>query len=99
MVVIDLYYRFNQASFSTDQDRILTAGMNMGDEAMKWFEPMAKNYLNYVDPNAGTGRLTTCNVDMRRVFSNYSVFEIKMIVVFGEIDEETEVIRKFQQLR
>ena len=61
---------------------------------MKQFKLIIKNYLDYTDLNIETGKLTIYNINIRKVFSNYLIFEIKMIVIFNKINKKIKVIEK-----
>lgn len=90
---MDLYLRFNSSTFTTDQDKILAAGMNLEGDAMEWMQPLIEDHLG----NEADLRLR--KDDTERVFKSYNSFKKEMEKIFGEIDEARVAERKLQNLK
>jgi hypothetical protein len=88
---MDLYLRFNKATFVTEQDRVLAAGMNMEGDALEWFQPYMNDYLE----NHGAD---DTNEDTDQIFASYAAFRKKISAIYGEIDEERTAERKLRRL-
>jgi hypothetical protein len=90
---MDLYCRFNAASFATEQDKILAAGMHMKGKAAAWLQPLTEDYLQNVDS------ISECKVDTKRVFKDWQSFKNAITLMFGEVDEEQQAERAISMIK
>jgi hypothetical protein len=90
---MDLYCRFNAASFANDQDKILAAGMHMKGKAAAWLQPLTEDYLQNVDD------ISECKNDTKRVFEDWKSFKEAITTMFGEIDEEQQAERAISMIK
>jgi hypothetical protein len=90
---MDLYCRFNAASFVNDQDKILAAGMHMKGKAAAWLQPLTEDYLQNVDD------VSECKVDTKKVFKDWQSFKESITMMFGEIDEEQQAERSITMIK
>ena len=89
---MEMYTRFNQATFSTDQDKILAAGNSMEGAAAKWFQPYMQDYLDS-EPD-----ISQAKFDTRRIFKSYTDFEDELKATFRTVDEENSAAAELRQL-
>ena len=90
---LELYLRFNRGTYTTDQDKIMAAGMFMEGDAITWFGPLLQDYLENEADRA------ECNDETKKVFKDYGNFKKEMELMFGEIDEERTAERRIQELK
>lgn len=89
---MDLYCRFNKASFATEQDKILAAGMHLKGDAAEWMQPLVDDFINHASPKE-------CRDDTQRVFQDWESFKEEIQKIFGNVDEERAAERRMQALR
>ncbi|KAH8193756.1 hypothetical protein TruAng_012078 [Truncatella angustata] len=86
------YLRFYRDKIITPSDKILCiAGFLRGD-ALEWFEPTMRDYLNN---NTEASREDSTN----EMFANYAKFEDKLKATFGNPDETRTAERRLIQLK
>ena len=89
---MELYCRFNQHTFPSDQDKILAVGTFLKGKAATWMQPMADDYLQH-------DKLGDCKDDTQEVFKSWDDFKRHLKNVFGEVDEETQAEQKISRIR
>lgn len=90
---LDLFFRFNQGAYRTDQEKIMAAGMFMEGDAIVWFEPLLSDYLGNESNRA------ECSDETKETFKDYGTFKEKLELIFGEIDEGRTAERRIQELK
>lgn len=90
---VELYCRFNQDIFDTDQAKILAASMHLEGKAAEWLRPLTEDYLLYEhDP----GRWDEAT---KKAFTSWGGFKDQLQLMFGEVDEEKQAERQIQRLK
>ena len=84
---IRAYLYFNENNFDNDANKITYAISFLKGDALAWFEPILRNYLDY---NKEKNRKAKTN----RIFDDYNNFEKYFKKVFGNPNEKRTAKRK-----
>jgi len=85
------YFRHYPKSFSNEVDKVLFAANRLEGEALNWFEPTLRNFLDN-DSEAQDEETTA-------IFAEYSNFEEGLKGAFGDPDEARTAERQLTQFR
>ncbi|CAJ2508953.1 Uu.00g139790.m01.CDS01 [Anthostomella pinea] len=85
------YLRFYARQINTKPDKVLCVARFLKGDALEWFEPTMRNYL---DKNKEERENETNNV-----FQSYHHFERKLRATFGNPDEARSAERRLMTLR
>ena len=87
------YLLHYQVQFSTEAEKVLFAASRLEKDALAWFEPTMRDYLdNRNNPSAQ-------KKDTQEIFAKYRKFEEALKGTFGDPDEERTAERKLMQLK
>lgn len=84
-----LYHRLYAASLPGHSDRVLSAGTLLKGDALIWFEPYMRDYLE-------NGK--SCKEETKVIFSDINEFEKALRAAFGDLDEKRANEKKLLRL-
>ena len=87
------YHLFHQGSFSTDTAKVIHAATCLSGNALAWFEPIWRDYLEHVNDIEDMGE------EASRIFQRYTEFEKAIKAVFGDPEEQRTAERQLRSLR
>ena len=87
------YHLFHQGSFSTDTAKVIHAATRLTANALAWFEPIWRDYLEHVNSVEDMGE------EASRIFQRYTEFEKGIKAVFGDPEEQRTAERQLRNLR
>jgi hypothetical protein len=93
LMQVELYFRFNDEKFTTDDSYTMWVSSYLRGSAMKWMEPFLKDYLNNEDHPELQMQTTV------EMFDDFSGFKREIRKVFGDIDEAKTAMRKLDGLK
>ena len=85
------YLRFYNGTIITEPDKILCVAGFLREDALDWFEPTMRDYLNNEPKDH--------EPDTKKVFADYDEFERRLKATFGNPDEVRTAERQLMQLR
>ncbi|KAI1855990.1 uncharacterized protein JN550_013917, partial [Neoarthrinium moseri] len=85
------YLRFYSGTIITEPDKILCVAGFLKEDALDWFEPTMRDYLNNSEDRQED--------DTQKVFSDYGEFERRLRATFGNPDEVRTAERRLMQLK
>ena len=85
------YFRHYQKNFGNEVDKVLFAANRLEGEALNWFEPTLRNFLDN-DSEAQ-------DEETKAIFAEYSKFEEGLKGAFGDPDEARTAERQLTQFR
>lgn len=89
---LKIYHRRYEHDFIEEADKVMHAGNLLAGDALAWFEPIMRDYLENPDVNKQ-------DEDTVAIFRNFNNFERALKDVFGNPDETREAERKLKKLR
>jgi len=90
---LQAYQLVNRQDLPTEDARVLHASHYLEKDALMWFEPILRNYLENVTNPQGMNEQT------HRIFTNYREFEEALKTTFGDPEEERVAERKIRSLK
>ena len=87
---MDLFCQYNE--IPNDQEKILMAGMHLGDKAAQWMQAFKQDYLRDI-PRRGTQAVT------QHMFASWNNFVQAMEQNFGVVDEQKQAEKMLWQLK
>jgi Retrotransposon gag protein/Zinc knuckle/WCCH motif len=87
------YHLFHQGSFATDTAKVIHAATCLSENALAWFEPIWRDYLEHINSVEDMGE------EASRIFQRYSEFEKAIKSVFGDPEEQRTAERQLRNLR
>lgn len=91
MTQLRLYQRSYAKSLPLTSDRVSNAAMYLKGEALMWFEPYLREYLE--------NGYSKCKPETKYMFDSLSHFEEKLSAAFGKVDEIREMEQKILTLK
>jgi hypothetical protein len=85
------YQRFHMKHTATEASKVLHAASYLRGQALAWFEPRMRDYLENTDEAK--------DESTRAMFNDYDEFEERLKKVFGDTDEERKAERELARLR
>ncbi len=76
------YLAFYAANLPADADKVLCTAAFLRGNALAWFEPMQRDYVDHLD------KPDDRDAEPTKVFSSYAYYESKIKGVFGDPDKE-----------
>ena len=87
------YHLFYAHKLPAESDKVLNASNCLADNAMDWFEPTLRDYLDNI------GQPDKMDSKTQAIFQSYAKFEESLKATFGDPDEEQSAERKIRNLR
>jgi hypothetical protein len=88
---LKIYHRRYENSFVLESDKVMHAGTLLQGDALAWFEPIMRDYLDEDDASQ--------DADTKAIFRSFINFEIALKEVFGNPDEVREAERKLERIK
>lgn len=87
------YHLFYEASFTTEKGKVLHAATYLTKDALAWFEPMWRDYLEHQDDPS------EMDDETKAIFGKYKKFEESLKEVFGDPEENRTAERQLRNLK
>jgi hypothetical protein len=88
LVQVKLAFDLQASRFEDDTDKVKFAATYLRGSAFSWFEPHLSDYLDGV-----------ADIDTKRLFHNFGLFEDELKKVFGTVDEARAAARQIHQVK
>jgi hypothetical protein len=85
------YFRHNHLQFETHHDKIIFTGHRLEGNALAWFEPTLRDYLENDEKD--------WDDNTKKIFKTFDHFEQALKDAFGDPDEDRTAERQLMQLR
>ena len=94
LLQMTLYFRFNEALFKQEQDKVMYASYYLQGEAEAWFRPYLKDWVQHCDTNP-----EDADDDTLELFRSFGKFHTAINLVFGDINEQRTAKREICRLK